>query len=116
MAETGQDADVYGGDDVRLDLTLLDRDGNALDLTGCSLLWGMAPVTENAASLRKSTDDGGVTITDAVAGYAAVTLDPADTANLDACEYRHEMKLTDADGNVETVMTGRLTIRSSILD
>jgi hypothetical protein len=114
MAETGQDITIYAGNDVALDVSLLDEAGAALDLTGTSLEWGMAERFADDAVLRKATPVE-IEVTDEVAGLATVHLDPADTATLGGI-YRHELRLTDAGGNIVTLLTGALTIRTSILD
>lgn len=117
MAETGQDVTIYGGNDVAIDVSILDAVGEALDITGASLEWGMAPRAADDATLRKSTEGGGgeIDVTDPAGGLLTVYLDPADTAELHG-EYRHELRMTDAVGKVTTLLTGTLTIRTSILD
>jgi hypothetical protein len=117
MANLNQDATVYGGDDARLELTLLDRDGTPLDLTGATLTWGMAPRRSSDAALTKTSEDASeIEITDAVAGRAIVKLLADDTDDLSETVYLHELKITDATGKTETLLTGTLTVRSSILD
>lgn len=116
MAETGQDAVIYAGNNASLNLTLTDAAGEPIDLTGATLEWGWAPRDATAATLTKSsTASAKIDITDAEGGLATVFIVPADTAALTGCEYRHEVRITDATGAVETLLTGIVTIRPSIL-
>ena len=116
MADTGQDVTIYGGSTVAIDLTLFAADGTPLDITGSTLEWGMAPKGAVDATVTKTTANSAqIQVTNAAGGLATVHLLPADTATL-VGEYRHELRITDAGGNIETLLTGTLTIRTSILD
>lgn len=71
----------------------------------------------NDAVLVKTTDSvEEIQVLSAVDGTARVYLASDDTANLPEDVYNHELKFVDGDGNVETLLTGKLTVKTSILD
>lgn len=115
MAETGQDITIFAGNDVSIELTLYDAAGDALDLTGATLEWGMATLRATEATLLKTSADAAeIEITDAEGGLATVYLDAVDTAVLGGT-YRHEVRMVGTSG-ATTLLTGAVTIKASILD
>ena len=84
------------GDDITLTITATDQDGDAIDLTGASITWGLKKkLSDSSVTLTKSTGGSGVTITNATSGIFTVALDAADTTGLSG-DYIHESKITDA--------------------
>jgi hypothetical protein len=119
-AEAQQNFELTAGDDASLSVTVRDRStGDAVDLTGCTAAW-----VASRGSRRLLGDDclpadpivskTGTLAGDPSTGVFTVALDPADTASLRAGDYRHQARLTDADGNTVAVMSGRLRIREDI--
>lgn len=117
MAETDQNITIYLGDDVSIFLTLRAADGTALNLTGSSLRWGLATLSSDTPVLTKSSTSAlQISITSAVGGLATVFLLDTETALLSVGAYRHEVELTDASGNKETLLTGLVTVKTAILN
>jgi hypothetical protein len=116
MTATNQTVRNYqAGDDVRLEVTVTDEDGSAVDLSGATVVWGLARrPTADAALVEKSTDTGGITITDAASGEFAIEVEATDTEGLEGTFY-HEAELTDSGGSVSTVLTGQFVIDDELV-
>ena len=108
MTATGQNVTMRSGDTKRLQFTVTDAAGTAVDLTGATITWVLAAKLGGTTLLTK-TIGFGITVNDASAGRFHVDLDPADTAAL-AGTYYHEAEVVDALGNKSTVAVGRITI------
>lgn len=104
------------GDTIDLEV-IATRDGAPLDLTGTSI-WFTAKrklkdADENA--IAQKTLGAGITVTDAEAGEALVTLDPADTAALTKETTLYcDVQVVEASGRVTTVASGTLTIELDV--
>lgn len=117
MADTDQNISFFLGDTVSIFLTLRGSSGTALDLTGCTLRWGLAPVGSTTPSLTKSSSSAlEISVTSTSGGLATVFLTAANTASLSAGAYTHEVELTDASGSKETLTQGRVTVNATILN
>ena len=109
MAATAQDATIWSGDDVDLQITVTDPDTETpKQLQGASVRWVLFNRETGAVAFTKTTSDD-ITITNAAAGIFTVALDAADTDELCGV-YGHEAQVTDAGGRKSTVTTGTLTI------
>lgn len=116
MAATGQDFTLYVGNDAALEFALLDAAGDALDITGASFAWGMAPRFTGTATLDKNSGSPSeFDITDAAGGLLTVHIQATDTLEMDPGVYRHELRMTDSTGEIETVATGLVNLLTSIL-
>lgn len=94
----------FSGDSLVLTFTVLKPDATPKDLTGATVVWGLANAQGKGLRLSKNAS-----ITDAVNGVCTVTLSPADTASLSGTFY-HELEVTDAAANVSTVTYGSFVI------
>lgn len=112
MALINQDVEMYSGDTKQLLVAVTTPTGTPVDLTG-SIIKYMA-VRGTAPVIQKSTTSGNIIITDAVKGKYTVKLDPADTRDL-LGKYPHESEVTDALGNVSTVLKGTLKVLQSYI-
>lgn len=97
-----QNFTMVSGDTKVIEVTV-----DSVDLSGASIKWIMHQF--GAEKVRKETP-GTITVTDAVGGLLQIKLDPTDTASL-VGDYSHEMEVTDAAGNVSTVMSGRVSVQ-----
>lgn len=87
------------GDDVVLEITATDSDGDAVDITACTINFEMQRnVTDSEVVISKSTVDG-ITITDGTNGVMQVVLTNTDTADLSGTYY-YEIKVTDLSGYI----------------
>jgi len=119
MAAQRTDFAMFEGDSKTITVTVRDEAAAVVDLSGFTIRWGLSPLVEGgfnpAATLSKDSETtGGIEITSAVGGVFVVTLDPDDTEAL-AGKYYHEAEVTDAAGNIATVLTGRITITPVLL-
>jgi hypothetical protein len=117
MAIKNQDFEMYASNDVELDLSLFDEDGDPLDLTGSTVRWALASAYDPTVPLVLKSSDAmaGILITDAVQGMVIVVLAAEDTAGLGGQPYVHEAAVTNDDGAETTVLTGAATIYKSAL-
>lgn len=105
MAGT-QDVFVTQGEDVTLTYTLLDTDGDPLDLTGWTASWRVwTPGNENV--LTKTVTISG-TPTSGVCTVALAAADLVMAPNV----YRYELRRTNS-GSVTSVVVGRFTVTDS---
>lgn len=114
MTKRNQDIDDYhAGDTLEIVVTVTDDDGNIIDITGADVEWYLLQYETSPDEdhlLKKTTTDGGITVTSAQDGEFTVTVDAGDTDGMSG-EYHHRARMTDSTGNRSTVMTGTITIR-----
>jgi hypothetical protein len=107
----------YHGDTLQLPVEINDSNGANVNLTGCTIKFGLG----NELLYLCSPDDGhttaGVTIsrTDA-SGIFTITATAAvmAAATQQGCTYNMDMQITYADGRVETLFIGSLEIVEEI--
>jgi hypothetical protein len=104
--------EIRRGDTRPLTITL------SQDATGIDL-WFTAKrrVTDSDddAVLRKSTDEGSITIPVGTGGIALVDVDASDTESLTATTRLYwDVQTVDDDGTIDTVAHGRMVIHADI--
>lgn len=109
MTRTGQNVEIYKGDDRTLEVTIYDAYGNISDLYGASCNWVVYKITQGTIVISKSSPSQ-ITLS---SGIAFIPLVPADTENLFPGNYLHEGEITDNYGHVTTAFTGKFTILDS---
>lgn len=115
MTITGQNFEVYQGDNKQLIITVYDENGAILPLTGYSAVWVAVQQTSFATVLSKSTESGGgISIPDPDNGQLVVELDKEDTASLSPKLYNHQCEIEDSSGNHSTVTTGYMKVIKSV--
>jgi hypothetical protein len=111
------DFTLYQGDTRRIVVTVQDAAGQPVGLVGVAAKWQAAPGTADrfspTAVITKEIG-AGIEITDGVAGELTISLAPEDTAGLTGTYY-HELQITDASGDITTVLTGTMTVRRSLV-
>lgn len=106
---------LQAGQDVDLNITVVDSDGVAKDLTGASLRFAMArgpgktPVIDSAASPQTAT----YSITDAANGLVTVSMADTITDSLSG-DYYYEVKVTDGAGAESITNRGWITVELSL--
>jgi len=115
MTQTNQDVELWAGDTKQLVVTVTDDAGDPKDLTGATVRWILQGRPADSSPLLDKDNDakGGVTIVDAAGGVFRVDLSPEDTEELSPRTYYHEAEVTDASGNISTVLIGSLVIHRS---
>lgn len=89
------------------------------NLTGITVQWALTKFKGGKATkapvLSKTTVGGaGVQITNAVGGLCEVTIDAADTINLQPGDYYHELEVIDGSGRKLVVATGPVTLKLNV--
>lgn len=107
LSRTRQHGVMTAGDSETLAGTATDSAGTVIDLTGATITYQL---TDGAEVLVAKSLSDGITVTSAAAGTFAVTLDPDDTAGLEASTYWHSASITSSGGTVTTILRGRLRI------
>jgi hypothetical protein len=106
--------EFFSGNTALLKFTVDDEDnpGSPKNLAGATdIKWAIAKQQGKTPLVIKSLADA-VTVTDDVNGKVEVLLVPADSEAL-AGLYYHEMRVTDAAGNVATTTYGDATVQDN---
>lgn len=101
--------------DLDIKVTITDETSSAVNLTGATLDYQLSDSsTDEAALLSLSTSTTGITVTDAAAGKATITLSNTDTDRAPS-RYVQELKLTtSASKKYVTSLDDTLIITDSI--
>jgi len=117
MTEENQNKTIYAGDSHTLRDTVVDKDGDAKNISGADIIWQLFAIGSDGeptgtALISKSTGDSPATISisDGAGGIFDVTVDPEDTEDLSG-RYYHVAKVTDGSGDIATVTTGYIYIK-----
>lgn len=109
---TTQDFEIYSGNDGTLTATILDEDGEPIDLTNSYIEWVVKPSVRSATVVvEKNTDDANIVKTDASAGEISIIMLADDTESMDG-KYYHEATMINND-ILTTILTGEFTILPS---
>lgn len=111
MTKSGQNFTVWSGDDTTLEVTVLDNDGNPVNLVSASLIWKV--VTRQRSVLINKVSGSGITVTDAENGVCEIKINSSDTDPLSGT-YRHELQMTQY-GTTSTVMSGSITVQEDVV-
>lgn len=114
MTATGQNFDMFQGDDKILRVTVLDDDDNAVDITGATIAWGVYRRTPETVILTKTTSSG-ISLTAPGSGIFEINLIRGNTLNLRGI-YNHEAEMIDLNNNHSTILTGIVEIYKSLIN
>ncbi|MCU6709348.1 hypothetical protein M6D81_11580 [Paenibacillus sp. J5C_2022] len=107
---TGQDFTLTAGDTRNIEVTV-----DSVNLSGATVKWAVKKTVYDAEYVLYKDTDAGITVTGAAAGEFTIPLKPEDTAGLSG-NYVHEAEITDASGNVSTILTGTMTVKLGIIN
>lgn len=123
MAVQNPTIELFSGDTKRLNYTVKDGAGTAIDITTATFRWGLSklgkpktagePSPQGAALLTKTVGSG-ITLTAPTLGQLTVALDPADTASLKGSFY-HELEMV-LSGDTSTVAFGQIDVKRDLLE
>jgi len=114
MTSKGQNIDDYTqGDDLVIEVTIKDEDGDRVDVSGASFRYGVAEKLGEDPIFEKTTSDG-ISIVDGPSGEIEIEIDSSDTETLQGF-YRHELELVNSSGEVSTVVIGNIEIVDQIV-
>lgn len=116
MTVENQNFTVYAGDTKFIKVDIKDGD-TGLNITTLSglyfrwVMWNPYAGTFDNILIEKTTSSGIEKVMDS---YVLIHLNPEDTEEiLPANYYKHELEMTDLDGNVATISTGYITVKES---
>ena len=101
------------GETITIDVTCLDADGAAINLTGATIVFRLASRTARLLDVNLAN---GVTISDALAGKCRIVISPAMqlAASVPAGDHLYELKITTIGGVVSIQCEGNLSIADSL--
>jgi hypothetical protein len=107
-----QDFSIYAGDDQNIAVTIKNRDGSNMNITNVTeLQWVIKRFSLSADPIiTKLLSEAEIIKTDATNGGARIVLLSADTQSVYPGPYYHELRVSDENGFISTVMTGTVTI------
>ena len=116
MTATYNSFPLSAGQDVDFVISVVDRDGAAVDLTGAEIRFVMTYPNDKTitfADTAGSPTVGTYEITDAVGGEVTVSLADTVTDNL-VGDYYYEMKVTSSDGDEGITNRGIITFEEAV--
>ncbi|MEI6795410.1 MAG: hypothetical protein WCK39_00950 [Methanomassiliicoccales archaeon] len=117
MAYTEQNFAVFKGEGRRIRITVKDENDKPLDLTDFTdIKWRLAKSFKDPLPLvDKTLDglDGDIVIEDGPGGVVIVRIRPEDIPTKVGA-YLHEMRITEDEDSISTVMTGVMTVKESL--
>ena len=113
MARAKTTLSLYRGDSYPIAFTLKDAPTSTpVDLTGCSLLLTVDTLAEPPDDTTQLFQLTGVIDANPTTGKVYFTPATTDTATVGS--YYYDVQLTDADGNIRTVVKSTMTIAMDI--
>ncbi len=103
---TKQQYELFSGDTGVFDVTVLDSNSQAKDITGATARFTASRRQGDTPDIDLSTA-AGIVITDATNGLLTITIPAATTAALHGA-YRWELQITDVASRVSTVAYGTI--------
>jgi hypothetical protein len=111
MAALNQDFEMFAGEDKQVNFTITDEKGDPVVLANSQAIWIMANILSTPVfKMTKTIASGGITIKDNV---YQVFIDSEDTTNING-KYKHELRMTNADGKETVVAVGQAVIHASL--
>jgi len=110
LTKKNQDFEVFQGNDVILQVTVIDQDGTVFPLTGATpIVWKLMRELGCDPTLITKSLGSGITVTDAAGGKLEIKIDAADNLILSGI-FEHELTVTDSISDKSTVMVGTANI------
>ena len=103
--------EMFRADTEIIKVAIVDRDGEAVDLTAATAIFVIRSPTAPFAALVTKTVGSGIVIS---GSSLLVTLAPADTDELSGL-HLVEAEVTDYIGNVSTVLRGEMYVKGDII-
>lgn len=102
-----QNFTMTSGDTQDVTCTVTDDDDASVALAGMTIVWVLAQAPGMTAIETKTTTAADITISSNTFSFS---IEPSDTTSLDGTYY-HEAQITDTTSDVQTVMSGWITIK-----
>ena len=98
---------IIRGDDVTLNTTFTDEDGDVVDISSANLIFTIKEEVDSTAVLSKTVASG--LHTSPALGITEINLTHTET-NIDAGDYYYDIQLTFGNGNVNSVEYGKIIV------
>lgn len=118
-----QNFELVSGNDKELNVTVLDENGAAVDLTGATIVWAVAINEKSKSTIFFYTSPTNITIilpqsgTDI--GKFRIDVQDNDTEPLSigriSTDYYHEARVTSSAGKKSTVMVGTMAVLGNVI-
>lgn len=104
------------GDDLLLQFTVIDSDGDAIDITGMMVRFAISRTISGTAviSTEASPATATASLTTPASGIFTVAIDGSDTDALSGT-YRFECEIEDSSGDKSTVARGFVTFAANLI-
>lgn len=101
----------YQGDTQNLVVSITDENNNTVDISSATFKWNL---DSRSYPVNKDMSSGDITLSNPSIGEVTIKINPEDTANLSGVFF-HELEMTDADGNISTVIQDKITILRALI-
>jgi hypothetical protein len=110
-----QEIEIYRGDNKTYEVTVVDADGAAFNLTGARIVFSVKSTTNDATYKFQLTSDTitEIEITDAVGGIFKVYLVPDNTNLLRPSKYVYDIEV-QITGKIYTIIKDDFQIRAEV--
>jgi Ethanolamine utilization protein EutJ (predicted chaperonin) len=108
------DVTIYSGDSRTLSISVLNKSGLAVDISGSTIKWALIQNGTSILTYDNTTSSSGITITSGSGGTFSISIDNDDTTDLNGI-YTHEARVTDSGGNSAIVFEGNFTVTKSYI-
>ena len=114
MTVTGQNFDMFQGEDKEIIITARDENGDILPLTGYEIVWVAYNLTSSQiVIIKSSTVPGEIDVPTPASGEIHINLVSSDTENLQPKTYGHQCEVVDAFGANSLITTGHIAVNKS---
>lgn len=103
----------YSGNSKTIRVTIRDDSGNLKDLANAEITYALFGRETETVYIYKASYNGTNEIQVVGTGVCDIFLKPSDTANLYGT-YRHHVNVVDANGDEETVLSGKVEIHKAM--
>jgi len=103
------------GDTFGLTVTWTDQSGSAIDLTGASIEFGIAPNPGASPNFQYDTSDYITIESPETNGIFSISVPPSVTRLWTGRRYVYEISVTLSGGNRTTVLDGRLRVTPEVV-
>lgn len=110
------DVTMFVGDYKIFDVSVVDENGSAVDVTNFNIRWGMSKSVARTKLVEKTNSyDGGIILVPGSPDKFQVIIDAGDTEGFRSGDYYHEAEILDVNNHPSTVMSGTITLLPTLL-
>jgi len=113
-----QDFSLVAGDTLVVRVPIRKVNGEAYDLTGCTIEWGLKAAWSGETpvlSLSNGVDGGISVVSPSTSGYIDISLTSEDTVEITPGTYFHGCVITDSLGAVHSAFVGTVVVYPKVI-